>query len=105
MMERFRYERLEVVGDEVAEFDPVDEAALALAVERLGQVAPGKLAWLRASLTLALGPTHVPVSSLLTYAQVQNKTETEIWQMLDANTEKHIETVKKSRRSFHAFEV
>lgn len=99
-MHQYKYERIEVIGEHQAVFDAADARALALAIEHLSKTAPGKLAWLSVSTTLTIGTLRTPIASLLTYEQLRDKTEPEIWRMLDANTEKNIETVKRSRRSF-----
>lgn len=104
-MAQFKYERIEVIGEQQASFDLSDGHALTLAVEHLARTAPGKLAWLSVSTTLTLGTLRTAISSLLTYDQLRDKTEPEIWKMLDANTEKHIETVKRSRRNFADLEL
>ncbi len=50
---------------------------------------------------VALFPRFAPwATNMASASPTKGKTETEIWQMLDANPEKHIETVKRSRRSF-----
>jgi nanoRNase/pAp phosphatase (c-di-AMP/oligoRNAs hydrolase) len=99
-MTQIQYERIEVIGEQQATFDLTDARALALAVEHLAKTEPGKLAWLSVSTTLTLGTLRSTIVSLLTYDQLQDKTEAEIWKMLDANTRKNIETVKRSRRNF-----
>ena len=99
-MLRHIYDRLEVTGELTAVFDPKAADGLDKAVEHLGQVGKGKLVWLRAVTNVKVANYRWPVNALLTYDQVDGKTNEEIWRMFDAYTDKHIETVVRAKASY-----
>ena len=99
-MRRHIYERLEVTGELTAVFDPGAADGLDRAVEHLGRVGKGKLVWLRAMTNVKVANYRWAVNALLTFEQVDGKTNDEIWRMFDAYTDKHIETVLRTKVSY-----
>lgn len=101
-MRRHYYERLEITGTElVAAFDPAAKDGLVRAVEHLGKVGRGKFVWLRAVTNVKIANYRWPVNALLSWEQVEGKTEDEIWQLFDNYTDQHIAAVVQSRRTYY----
>lgn len=100
-MRRHFYERLEVTGtDLIATFDPSAKDGLGRAVKHLEEVGRGKFVWLRAMTKVKVANYRWPVNSLLSWEQVEGKTEDEIWRLLDSYTDKHIEAIVRSRTQY-----
>ncbi len=100
-MRRHYYERLEVMGaDVVAVFDPMEKDGLERAVRHLGKVGRGRMVWLCAKTTAKVANYKWAVNSLLTWEQVDGKSEDEIWRMLDNYTDKHIEAVVRTKSGY-----
>ena len=100
-MRRHYYERLEVTGAEmVAAFDPRAKDGLERAVEHLGKVGRGKFVWLRAVTNVKIANYRWPVNSLLSWEQVEGKSEEEIWRLFDSYTDKSIDAMMRSRTQY-----
>lgn len=58
------------------------------------------MVWLMAVTKVKVGTYRWPVNSLLTYEQVEGKSDEEIWKMFDHYTDKHIEAVLHTKVSY-----
>ena len=128
-MLRHIYDRLEVTGELTAVFDPKAADGLDKAVEHLrrlhhpvSETLPpllrqegsqeaihpqtwrgANMTWLRAVTNVKVANYRWAVNALLTYDQVDGKTNEEIWRMFDAYTDKHIETVVRAKASYPTY--